>query len=136
MIFRKTFFAVSLIAGFIFTGCSTFITDEEIDRIKLKYQGGAYLLLQDIERNDVTLAKGTVVKLTVVPGEEWIKFYAYDTREPLLSSNRLILIFLFKDDFSEKEYDGEFLDRELTKLVKPLGEAEQPKGVQNKTGKK
>jgi len=136
MIFKKRLLAISLMAGFLYTGCSSFMKDEEVDRVKLKYQAGNYLLLQDVVRNDATLAKGTVVKLKVVRSKEWIKFYAYDTKEQLLSSNRFILLFMFEDDFTGKKYNQESVDKELAKLVKPLDSDELSKLESKKTEKK
>jgi len=134
---QKHWFLVFFIfAGLLYTGCSSFIPDEEINRVKLKYQAGDYLLLQDIERNGTTLVKGTIVKLTVVPGDEWIKFYVYDTKEQLLSSNRLILLYLFEDDFSEKEYNREVVESELAKLVKPVDLNDLPRQETKKSVKK
>jgi type II secretion system-associated lipoprotein len=100
-------------------GCSTFVPDEDVEKLTVKYQSSDYVLLQDVIRNDVTLEKGTVVKLTFVAGDEWVKIYAYDKREELLTSRRQILVYMFLDDFPGEEFNHELLDTELAKVAKP-----------------
>ncbi len=105
------------------TGCSTFIPEDDVDRLTAKYQSGNYILLQDIQRNGVALSKGTVVKLTVSVGDEWIKIYAYDMKEELLSSSRQLLIYMFEDDFPHEKFKEELLDSELARVVKLIDNA-------------
>jgi type II secretion system-associated lipoprotein len=76
---KKTIIAFTICILFT-VGCSTFIPDEDVERLSVKYQSGDYILLQDVTRNDLTLAKGTVVKLIFVAGDEWVKIYAYDKK--------------------------------------------------------
>jgi len=103
-----------LLAG---AGCSSFVSEADIDRLTLKYQTGTYLLLQDITRNGVTIPKGTEVKLTFVAGDEWIKIYAYDKNEQLLTSKRQLLIYMFEDEFPDEEFKPELVDKELAKVA-------------------
>lgn len=99
-------------------GCSTFIPDEDVERMTVKYQSGDYILLQDVTRNDVTLAKGTLVKLIFVAGDEWVKIYAYDKKEELLTSKRQLLVYMFEDDFPGEEFNHELLETELLKFAR------------------
>ncbi len=104
----------------IFTSaCSTFIRDEDSGTLLLKYQAGEFVLLQNISRNEEILPANSIVKLIVVPGDEWVKIYAYDSSEELLVSKRVLLLYLFQSDFPDEKFSQEFLDAELLKLVKP-----------------
>lgn len=105
----------------LFTGCSTFVPDEEFERLTVKYQSGDYILLQDVTRNEETLAKGTVVKLTFVAGDEWVKIYAYDKKEEVLTSKRHLLIYMFEDEFPDELFDAARLETELAKVAVPSG---------------
>jgi len=131
----------SIITAFIcilfYSGCSTFVSDEDVEKLTVKYKSGDYVLLQDITRNDVTLAKGTVIKLTFVAGDEWVKIYAYDKKEELLTSRRQLLIYMFEDEFPEEEFNPELLEMELVKVAKlynsSVPEKDKPK---SRSGKK
>lgn len=130
-----------LIAAFLYvlfcSGCSTFVSDEDVEKLTVKYQSGDYILLEDITRNDITLAKGTIVKLTFVAGDEWVKIYAYDKKEELLTSRRQLLIYMFEDEFPEEEFNPELLETELVKVAKlynsSVPEKDKPK---SRSGKK
>ena len=116
----------SLLAGALFSaGCSSFVPEEDSERISLKYQAGEYVLLDDINRNNVIFSKGSIVKLLVVTGDDWVKIYAYNSNEELLSSARFLLLYLFEDDFPDEKFSQEFLDAELLKIVRPKGLPEQ-----------
>lgn len=127
----------ALICAISCAGCSSFVADEDAERLAVKYQSGDYILLQDITRNDVTLAKGTVVKLTFVSGDEWVKIYAYDKKEELLTSRRQLLIYMFEDDFPDGEFNQELLETELAKVAQLYGSsAGSVDRQQDKSGKK
>jgi type II secretion system-associated lipoprotein len=127
----------SLLAGVLFSaGCSSFVPEEDSERITLKYQAGEYVLLDDINRNNIVFSKGSIVKLLVVTGDDWVKIYAYNSNEELLSSKRFLLLYLFEDDFPDEKFNQEFLDAELLKAVRPKGSAEQsPKESKGSTKK-
>ncbi len=127
---------IILIASLLMAGCSTFIPDEESDKISLKYQAGEYLLLSDVIRNDLIFPKNSVVKLIVLTGDDWVKVYAYNSSEELLASNRFIVLYLFDTDFPDEKFSQEYLDAELLKLVRPKNSAVQSEKVSKKEQKK
>jgi type II secretion system-associated lipoprotein len=136
---KKTIIAFTICILFT-VGCSTFIPDEDVERLSVKYQSGDYILLQDVTRNDLTLAKGTVVKLIFVAGDEWVKIYAYDKKEELLTSKRQLLVYMFEDDFPGEEFNHELLESELLKIAQLYNssaiELKQQKGQSVKKIKK
>lgn len=134
---QKKLLITALMCALICAGCSSFVTDEDVEALSVKYQSDDYILLQDITRNDVTLAKGTIVKLTFVAGDEWVKIYAYDRKEELLSSKRQLLIYMFEDDFPDKEFNQALLDAELSRVAQLYGSsAGDGKKQQDKSGNK
>jgi len=94
--------------------------------------------LQDVTINELSLPKGTVVKLIIVGGDEWVKVYAYNAKEDLLLAHRFLILYMFEDDFPDKEFNVDLLDKELANIVKPStnssDEASQQKT--NKRGQK
>ncbi len=113
------------------SACSTFIPDEENDRLKLINQSGEYILLDKIDRNGIILEKNTVVGLVILTSDEWIKVYAFKSADGLLAANRLLILYMFDSDFPEKKFDRILFNKELEKLVKP-----KTSSVQEKAGKK
>ena len=134
---NKRFIIIVLMLIAAGTGCSSFVPDDDAERLTLKYRTGDYILLEDITRNDVTLTKGTVVKLTFVAGDDWVKIYAYDKKEELLTSRRQLLIYMFEDDFPDEEFKPELLEAELAKIVKAVNSSADNSGKsENRSGKK
>ena len=118
----KKYLRIFLVIGLMsISACSTFMRDEDADRITVKYQEGEYVLLGDLTRNNVTIPKNTVVKLLVETSSDWVKVYAYDSKEELLKSTRLLLLYLFDTDFPDEKFDQEYFDSEINKLVRPKG---------------
>ena len=103
----------------VLTACSTFIPDEENDKLKLINQSGEYVLVDKIERNGVVLEKDTTVKLILLTSDEWIKVYAYKSDEGLLVSSRVLILYMFDSDFPEKKFDRVLFNKELEKIVIP-----------------
>ncbi|HPW52439.1 MAG TPA: hypothetical protein PKV85_08775, partial [Spirochaetota bacterium] len=82
---------VLLFSVIFLSSCVTLIKDEEIDAIK-KYEEGTYILKTNLMDNmGNTLSKGTRVKIISKTTNEYVKFYAYSSDEPLLESKRFLL---------------------------------------------
>ena len=118
---------IILIMSLLMAGCSTFIKDEDSEKISLKYQAGEYVLLQDLNRNDIIFPKNSVVKLIVLTGSDWIKIYAYNSGEELLASNRLLLLYLFDGDFPKEKFS-----QETEEVVVAATEAEDRMSTMNR----
>ena len=121
----KKYLRIFLVIGLmLFSACSSFMKDEDADRITVKYQEGEYILINDLTRNNVTIPKNTAVKLLVETSSDWIKIYAYDSKEELLKSTRLLLLYLFDTDFPDEKFNQEYFDSEVNKLVRLKGPAD------------
>jgi type II secretion system-associated lipoprotein len=134
---RKIIFLLLISFLSFVSACSTFIPEEDVDSLNKRYSGD-YILLQDVTINELSLPKGTVVKLIIVGGDEWVKVYAYNAKEDLLLAHRFLILYMFEDDFPDKEFNVDLLDKELANIVKPStnssDEASQQKT--NKRGQK
>ncbi|MCL1865396.1 MAG: type II secretion system-associated lipoprotein [Spirochaetes bacterium] len=118
----KRYLRAALIIGLLsISACSSFIKDKDADGITSKYQEGEYILLEDLTRNNVTLPKNSAVKLLVETSSDWVKVYAYDSKEELLKSTRVLLLYLFDSDFPNEKFNQEFFDSEVNKMVRPRG---------------
>ena len=114
--YLRPFFVIGVLS---ISACSTFMKDEDIDRVTLKYQEGEYVLIDELKRDNLSLPKNTAVKLLVETSSDWVKIYAYDSKEELLKSTRVLLLYLFDSDFPDEKFNQEFFDSEMNKLVKP-----------------
>lgn len=128
------FFAV--IPVLFIAACSSFIPDEDVDKLKVyesvngTYQD--YIILEEVDRNDLVLEKGERVRILIVTGDEWIKVYAYRSRDDLLKSVRFLVLQMFNDDFPDGKFDREKFDLELGKIVAKAGAAEERKTTDEK----
>lgn len=134
---QRIFLFLLCLALFTLSACSTFVPEEDVDSLNKRYSGN-YVLLQDFVINELTLAKGTVVRLIIVGGDEWIKVYAYKADEDLLNANRFLILYMFEDEFPDKEFNADLLDKELAAIVKPLNSelSEADKLQQKKSDRK
>lgn len=133
---KKSICRILIIVSLVVTGCSSFIPDEESDKISKNYQAGEYILLQDVNRNNQVFPKDSVVKLLVFAGDDWIKVYAYNSSDDILTSNRFLILYLFEEDFPDGKFSQEFLNSELMKIVRQKTSAEKPQKVIKKKEKK
>lgn len=118
---------VALIAAMVLIllpSCSSFVKDSEADKLRsLERQGDQfvdYMLLKDVEAGNYTIKKGEKVRLVINAGDSWIKVYVYKAGEELLTSQRVLALYLFEDDFPDEEYNPLFFRDKLNEVVKPL----------------
>ncbi|HON16985.1 MAG TPA: type II secretion system-associated lipoprotein [Spirochaetota bacterium] len=131
---RKIIFLLLISFLSFVSACSTFIPEEDVDSLNKRYSGD-YILLQDVTINELSLPKGTVVKLIIVGGDEWVKVYAYNAKEDLLLAHRFLILYMFEDDFPDKEFNVDLLDKELANIVKPSTNSSD-EASQQKTNKR
>jgi type II secretion system-associated lipoprotein len=107
----------AIVVGFV--TCATLVTDEDRDRLKV-YEEQTYIMLKNIIMdNQTVLRKGQEVKLYLIPTDEWIKVYAYSSRETFLQSKRILVLYLFESDFKDGIFSLEEFTTYLRKVVKP-----------------
>jgi len=114
----KKFIIFSILISVSFTfSCSSFIKDEQIPQIK-KYENGIYILKKDIGKNNIRLLKGDEIKLYLHTGDNYIKVYCYPAHIDFLKSNRILLLYLFDDDFEKNLFDRKIFSEKLNSIIK------------------
>ena len=128
---KKILLFFTLIQLLVVSSCSSFIADEEVQKLKVyesdngSYQ--EYVLLEETVRNGMVLAKGERVRILIVTDDEWIKVYAYRSSEDLLKSVRFLVLHMFNDDFPDSKFDREKYDLKLGKIVAKAGASDKKK---------
>jgi len=104
---------------FLISCSSSLVRDDSLDKITA-LEKKIYLLKKDIIIDGLILKKYRRVKVIINPGEDYIKVYAYYSKEKLLQSDRFLILYLFANDFPNEEFDFKFFKKKLYKIVKPL----------------
>jgi len=94
----------------------SFIKEEHAAGLKA-YETGRYIMKQHAGREDAPLRKGEVVNLIVQTGGDFIKVYAYPASVDFLKAERVLILFLFDDDFKNKVFDKQYFEERLYQLV-------------------
>lgn len=118
-----------MITALSFTACSTFIPDEEADKLKVyESVNGSfqdYILLEEVDRNDLVLKKGERVRVIIITDDECVKVYAYRASDDILKSVRFLILHMFNDDFPDGKFNREKFDQELGKIVAKAGASKE-----------
>lgn len=105
-----------LMAVLLSTACDVFIEKNYVDFLKQK-EKGVYLMKKDVEADGKFLKKGAAVRLLVVTSKDWIKVYAYPEKIDPLKAERLLVLYLFADDFEKKKFTPDFFTARLQTVL-------------------
>ena len=84
--------------------CASFLRKVDAARIK-HHEKRDYVLTQDVTQGEMTLKKGERVKLYIITGDDNIKVYCYSAQSEFLKANRVLILYLFEDDFNGNRFD-------------------------------
>ena len=115
--FKKYFRAVS--STFVLclaVSCTTFMLDEQADDI-MKLDKAVGTIKKPIARDDYRLEKGQKVRLQLLLNDSSIKVYAYPSDVEFLKSNRLLVLYLFEDDFKDGRFNKKLFTDKLGETV-------------------
>jgi type II secretion system-associated lipoprotein len=115
----KKFFIIKFICLF-FISCSSFVKDEE-NKILKQFEVPVYILQKDVTIRQHVIPKNAKVKLFILSGD-WIKVYGYRYEDDILQQKRMLLLYLFQDDFPNEKFDVDFFQEKLYEVVKPVTE--------------
>lgn len=117
--------ALFLFLTLAFVSCSSFIKDEQIERISV-YERYTYELKSDLEvYGKAPLKKGTIVRLYLETSNDFVKVYVYPANESYLKSEHLLALYVFGDDFSDERFDETVFREMLDEKLIQKGEAAQ-----------
>ncbi len=96
--------------------CTSFVTKPEETILKEK-EKNVYILKKDIDLETKKLKKGEAVRILVATGREWLKVYAYPVKVDKLKAERFLLVYLFEDEFVNKQFNFDLFNEKLDALV-------------------
>jgi hypothetical protein len=76
-----------------------------------------YILKKDIDIEGKKLKKGDSVKIFITAGKEWVKVHAYPARANALKADRLLILYLFDDDFQLKHFTMNIFNEQLNAVI-------------------
>jgi type II secretion system-associated lipoprotein len=101
----------------LMTSCATFIEVDEINQLK-GYEKNIYVLNEDVKVDKLTLRKGEEIRLYIKVEDESIKVYGYPADKSLLKAERVLILYLFNDDFKDSRFNKELFDNKLYSIIK------------------
>jgi len=114
---------IPVVAGlFFFASCDGFIDGKSADALK-DYEKKYYVLKKDIDVEGKKLKKGEEVRIVVTAGKEWVKVHAYPARANELKADRILILYIFDDDFEKKRFNMNFFNEQLNAVAAVRGEA-------------
>ncbi len=112
-------FLLLIITAMAAVSCKTFIPENDVPLLT-EFEKQDYVLLQDVSSGKSSLKKNTFVKILTVSGDSWVKVYAYDRNQTRLESERVLVLYLFSDDFKEEEFNVDYFRDRLYRVLKPV----------------
>jgi type II secretion system-associated lipoprotein len=106
---------------FFFASCDVFVDGKSVDVLKA-YEKKSYVLKKDIDIEGKKLKKGDEVRIVVSAGKEWVKVHAYPARANDLKADRILILYLFDDDFDKKKFSMNFFNEQLNTVVAVRGD--------------
>lgn len=87
------------------------------------YEKQYYVLKKDIDVEGKKLKKGEEVRIVVTAGKEWVKVHAYPARANELKADRVLILYIFDDDFEKKKFNMNFFNEQLNAVAAVRGGA-------------
>jgi type II secretion system-associated lipoprotein len=119
MIIKRLSIKKLLALCLLIPACSS-ISTKDLERFS-ELEGYTYVMRKDITVNERTLAKNQLVKIIIARGDDNVKVYAYPASVDVLKADRVLLLYLFDDDFPEADssdgFDFDFFLKTINELI-------------------
>lgn len=105
-----------LTAACLGSSCASFLKDRDVASLK-EYEQKIYTLKKDVGEGEHFLPKGRVVKIFLKTTGDYIKVYCYPPEVEFVRAPRVLMLYLFEDDFDKKLFDRKRFEDRLFGLV-------------------
>lgn len=107
---------ITILCAFLFLSCTSFLTKKDISQVK-EYEKADYTLKEDAGEEERLLRKGTKVKLFILTGDNFIKVYCYRSNINFVKAERILILYMFEDEFKKSRFDQSVFEDLLFKKV-------------------
>jgi len=109
--------AIFVFLVFLFgASCSSFVKETEQPGLR-ELENAVYILHEDVEMGGISLKKNQEIRLVVNGGDDWIKVYGYPANEDKLRAPRVLIVYLFPEDFKDELFDMDVFREKLAAVV-------------------
>jgi type II secretion system-associated lipoprotein len=116
------------------TACDVFVKKTDLDAVR-EMEKSVYVMKKDIEIEARKLKKGDEVRIKITAGSTWVKAHAYPARDDALKAERLLILYLFDDDFQKRQFNLDFFRQQLDAVAGARGAAAPDKKTDKKIKK-
>jgi len=113
---KKILFTILLAITMILIGCKTFVPKESKAQLK-SLEKHVYIMKKGVTHGKHSLKKGQSVKIIVMPGDNWIKVYAYPSYKDKLNAPRVLVVFSFDEDYKLNIYNYKIFKADFDKVL-------------------
>jgi len=100
----------------LFLSCSSLVKDSYLPTLS-DMEKPVYVMKSDVKIDDRILAKGQRVRIIITADDDWIKVHGYSADVDALKAERVLILFLFEDDFKDEEFDMKHFRDKLSDIV-------------------
>ncbi len=108
----------SVVAG---TGCKTLGKKDTVSTFHY-LEKEEYILRKRVSVDERTLKKGEKIRIIVSYDRDWIKVHGYDADIDPLKAERVLLLYLFVEDFPEEKFSQSYFEEKLYEIAKPIAQ--------------
>ncbi len=108
---------------FVCVSCDSFFIEKGGVEALKAYENKVYVLKKDIDVGGKKLKKGEDIRIVVSAGKGWVKVHAFPARENELKADRVLVLYLFDDDFQNNKFNIDFFNEQLSAVAAARGEA-------------
>jgi len=94
---------------------------KENQKLLKQFETPAYIMQKEVIIGQHVLPRNTKVRILVLSGD-WIKVYAFRYDEDMLRQRRMLILYLFSDDFPNEKFDMDVFQEKLYEVAIPVTE--------------
>jgi hypothetical protein len=77
-----------------------------------------YVMLRDVTAGKKSLRKDEEVKIVIVSTDDSLKVYGYSAAVDRLKAERVLLLYIFSEEFQNEKFDLDFFFKRLHEVVR------------------
>lgn len=79
-----------------------------------------YVLRKNVNLDEKRLEKGDKIRVIITYDKDWIKVHGYRANVNPLEAERVLLLYLFVEEFPEEKFSQSYFEEKFYEIVKPI----------------